>query len=233
VRGIAVGTLIAGTIASIVISCRTGTSPEEGQVLVEISGLVTDHNGTPVGGVSILNDDGTVVALSDEQGSYSFQTANGWSGSLSPAADGFAFSPVFLSYEKLETSLSGQDLTALDTGECVTSDLSDPITMEVRHPNGGETFRIGQTITMGFCSDDALRCRFIETAPDISVDGGMTWHQLDITPDYICTWAIPATITGEEGTVSLLSDQCMIRLMCYDEFDNYDISDGTFSILAE
>jgi len=63
----------------------------------QITGTVA-MNGSPVSGVALSAGSGTSCSASDAQGAYSCSVPQGWSGSVTPALSGYAFTPAARSY---------------------------------------------------------------------------------------------------------------------------------------
>jgi hypothetical protein len=101
----------------------------------------------------------------------------------------------------------------------------------VLYPNGGEQFRVGDTVVVRWQTFDPET--FSAAVVEVSVDDGRNWHgvntrsnihiQSDGWGNY--TWVIPAQL---EGT-AMASDACRLRVGEYNG-DVVDYSDGRFVI---
>jgi hypothetical protein len=111
--------------------------------------------------------------------------------------------------------------------------------MKLLTPNGGETFRIGDTMNITW---ETIPGRTVWIMMELSVDGGKTWLLLDIgghdgiKPDYSnwgnVRWVIPESLPRGEGEVSLISRNARLRLRSYFDQSETDVSDGSFAIIA-
>jgi hypothetical protein len=130
-----------------------------------------------------------------------------------------------------------------------TESVSEPIaltapdgdaahTMRIIYPNGGESFRVGDTVVVEVDADPAKGWRAVL---ELSWDGGMNW--VTIIEEHFATpatvpFAVPDSvqwITEEGGrvvvkNVSPVSDQCMVKAYEYENYDITDVSDGMFTI---
>ncbi len=123
---------------------------------------------------------------------------------------------------------------------CDQVDTTDEIHFRVIYPNGGEQFRVGDTVDIQVCSEDPDLHLLGEAAVEITVDGGINWLAVTGTvsrDESIVTHVIPATYLGydennNEISVSAVSDNCRIRINSYIVPQDYDISDGAFRIVS-
>jgi hypothetical protein len=112
---------------------------------------------------------------------------------------------------------------------------------EVIYPNGGETFAVGETVTVVTASSaagsvTALRIK-IERS-EYPLPGLNEQFNPVVDPEH--SFVIPATFTERVWTdtgvvtltVSSVSDECLIQLFNYSMPEEYDESDGFFSIIA-
>jgi hypothetical protein len=122
---------------------------------------------------------------------------------------------------------------------CDQIDTTDDIHFRVIYPNGGELFRVGDTVDIQVCSEDPDLHLLGEAAVELSVDGGINWLAVTgtVSPDEsIITHVIPPTYLGydennNEISVDAVSDNCRIRINSYVAPQDYDISDGSFRIV--
>lgn len=110
------------------------------------------------------------------------------------------------------------------------------VTIEVLAPNGGETFVVGDTMRIQWLSTDTIP----QAVVDISVDGGEDW--LGLLPNAITYgtsawgdtfWVVQPSIIIATDTIPVPSDQCLVKIYQYGMGSNRDVSDATFTILAE
>jgi hypothetical protein len=100
-------------------------------------------------------------------------------------------------------------------------------------PNGGETYRVGDTISIQWdlVKDvSQFEIRF-------SADEGLSWFNIAAMtpgmPDYDAQqfkWAIPDSIIIFPYAISTVSQKCMIQIAEYTVYDNSDVSDAGFAI---
>lgn len=119
-------------------------------------------------------------------------------------------------------------------GGASTPAQTPPITVVA--PNGGEAYRVGDTLRVSWEWDTTITGG---VAVWISPDDGESWHIMTSTtsvPSHAegtnvgtFEWLIPATVDGQ----SLVSDHCRIRAWEYTMNELADLSDGTFTIQAQ
>lgn len=122
---------------------------------------------------------------------------------------------------------------------CDPVDTTDEIHFRVIYPNGGEVFRVGDTVDIQVCSEDPDRYLLGEAAVELSVDRGINWLAVTgtVSPDEsVLTHVIPGAYLGydennNEISVDAISDHCRIRITSYIVQQDYDISDGAFRIV--
>ena len=114
---------------------------------------------------------------------------------------------------------------------------ADQNPIQVLAPNGGETFRIGDTITILY---EANPYAVNSVNILISPDAGITWLEVSdrsFNPVDVewqqYPWVIPPELPGEDGAapVSLASAQALVKVKHYNNADVYDVSDDVFAIL--
>lgn len=105
-------------------------------------------------------------------------------------------------------------------------------------PNGGETFRVGDSMRVVFYADTA---RFDKPNVDFSPDTGKTWFHGIGSPMNIehegggihsFVWAIPDSFFVPVEYHSTVSSACMLVAHNYGEFDELDYTDETFEIVG-
>ena len=76
---------------------------------VQLSGTIVSGAGAPIPGVllTLTNNPGT--AVTDAAGRYTISIPTGWSGTLTPSANGLAFAPLDRTYTTVISDLGGQE----------------------------------------------------------------------------------------------------------------------------
>lgn len=103
---------------------------------------------------------------------------------------------------------------------------------QILYPNGGEVFRVGDTVDVLSCSKNEF-CDFSQTAFLISVDNGLNWFnanrdgELDST---VTTWVVPDTLRDVFSSASIYSDHVTLKIVKYNFEQVFDITDGSFTI---
>jgi hypothetical protein len=141
-------------------------------------------------------------------------------------------------------------LLALAGCNAVDSQPGEEDPVKIVRPNGGESFKVGDTLVIEWTIDrDKVQNTLLL---DISTNWGKSFATIwvgeegAIGPDSplydgnrgTYRWEIPAKINNIEGfEVSLVSDSCVIRLeeeysVTEDQDPNRDVSDAPFSIGA-
>lgn len=86
-----------------------------------ISGYVRNADGAGIDGVLITEDENGGWDMTDTDGFYRIPVRYGWSGTITPRKNGYAFDPAGRDYENVRNDLAGQDYT----GQMV-QDPNDP-----------------------------------------------------------------------------------------------------------
>jgi len=107
-----VGPLIEGLLAPRMSQVYTGAFS---MTLPMISGTITNINGQPVPGVTLLPSGGLMGATTDVNGNYSLGVAPGWVGTVTPVLGTNAFVPGQLSYTNVSASVGVQDYLMVAT----------------------------------------------------------------------------------------------------------------------
>jgi len=80
---------------------------------IVISGqIVSSPNDMFVGGVTLRDNEGLIVATTDGEGKYSFEKPIGWSGIITPSKPKYVFIPQKRKYENVQTNLSQEHYVA-------------------------------------------------------------------------------------------------------------------------
>lgn len=115
-----------------------------------------------------------------------------------------------------------------------------PPALELVSPNGGESFTIGETVTVAWRGNEDSLPQGVDIL--ISTDGGKSaWSMISgsasIEPGSASwesfTWTIPETVINESTNrpMSLVSSECVLLIRDYDEGSGIqDYSDGMFTI---
>jgi hypothetical protein len=120
-----------------------------------ISGRITAGN-PGVGGVTLTfsHGGGSTTTLSD--GTYSHTVNYGWSGTVTPAKDGYTFSPSSRSYQNVTAGQAGQDYTAA----AITPVISGKVTTNgTGVPGVTLTFSSGERHRCSWCHPDLFQRR--------------------------------------------------------------------------
>lgn len=119
-----------------------------------------------------------------------------------------------------------------------TGGLTGPAA-QVLAPNGGETYSVGQTITIQWKTNDASI--FNDAVVSISPNDGENWY--DITAggsvemghaDWgSLEWTIPATVDAGGTVLQMASTACLVRINQYGDVGVSDASDAVFTIVDD
>ena len=104
-----------------------------------ISGHVTDADGTGIPGV-VLSFSVDVSAVTDANGYYSAGVSYGWSGTVTPAKEGFTFEPTSRTY----TNVTGDK-----TGDYIAEAVSPVISGRISDVNGTGIYEVTLTFSNG------------------------------------------------------------------------------------
>lgn len=110
---------------------------------------------------------------------------------------------------------------------------SDSAPITVLEPNGGQTYRVGSSLGIRWETDGHVGGVAIE----ISVDGGKKWFGVFEGTVSVggpgwtdTTWVIPEKLRDMRDTVSVVSDNCLLRIKNYVNAPQRDESDAPFTI---
>ncbi len=95
-----------------------------------ISGHILDVNGNGIPAVAINFSNGYGSVMTNDSGAYQLSVSSGWSGTASPAKEGFIFAPPSRTYSALNSDHSNENYNGLLLGDVDHSgeiDLSDAI----------------------------------------------------------------------------------------------------------
>ncbi len=106
--------------------------------------------------------------------------------------------------------------------------------LRVTAPNGGEVFKVGDTMTIEWECGDTTKISTV--ALELSIDNGKTWHMMDssaLSPQDPLwgsyPWIVPDSL-GVNNIIYPISENCKIKLRDY-QFPAYrDASDSLFTI---
>lgn len=147
---------------------------------LSISGTVLDFGGSPIPGVAMTLSGGisaTALSVSASTGGYSADHLFEGSYTVTPSKSGYAFLPVSLSYNPLQSSMAGQNFQG---------DLVDFSTVgNLFNPVGGEQVTFNYSIVPGHVSLKvySLRGAPVKTLVDQDQSAGnysVTWDGRDI-----------------------------------------------------
>lgn len=107
-------------------------------------------------------------------------------------------------------------------------------TLRVLSPNGGEVYRIGDTLTVRWLANSRTVAR---AGVDISLDDGDVWFTIsdralptDDPRECRLTWVVPATLVNYPDIVPTVSSLCRVRVYQYGQPIVMDASDALFVI---
>ena len=80
-----------------------------GSQRVTVSGAVKQSDGIGIPGVTLAFSNGGGTITTDDNGNYSKLVTSGWSGTVTPAKDGYTFTPASRSYSNVKTDQIDQD----------------------------------------------------------------------------------------------------------------------------
>ncbi len=100
----------------------TGTQARQNRT---ISGYARTSSGNAFSGVTVTFDNGGGTDTTNSSGYYSREVRYGWSGTVTPAREGYSFVPVSRSYNNVTANQSNQDYTenAGDTLLSITTNI--------------------------------------------------------------------------------------------------------------
>jgi hypothetical protein len=109
---------IAGAVLPVGCVNLSGRIAETVEVSVwpMVSGVVEDASGNPMPGVRVSAGGVPQAATTDVHGWYGISVPDGWSGTITPFADGFTFSPVSRQYDAVHDDLDAADFTGAAIG---------------------------------------------------------------------------------------------------------------------
>jgi RHS repeat-associated protein len=84
------------------------TAQDYATVLVQVSGTLT-LSGSPFAGAALVATSGGACTSSNAFGQYSCTVAQGWSGTVTPSASGYTFTPASRNYSNVAAGQSAQD----------------------------------------------------------------------------------------------------------------------------
>ena len=90
-----------------------------------ISGAVRTPAGAGIANVILVFSNGGGVAFTSNNGNYSQQVPNGWTGTATPIKDGFTFVPPDRSYSNVKASIAGQNYEGLEIGPPVKDSFTE------------------------------------------------------------------------------------------------------------
>ncbi len=140
----------------------------------------------------------------------------------------------------LELSCSSELSDVFECGIEVirTGGLAGPAA-QVLAPNGGETYSVGQILTIQWRTND--QSMFDDAVVSISPNDGENWY--DITgggsvamgeADWgSLEWTIPATVDAGGTSLQMASTACLVRVNQYGDIGVSDMSDAVFTIVDD
>ena len=143
-----------------------------------INGRIYLEDGTPVGGVELLDEDDEVLAITHEDGEYYFVKPYGWSGAVKPQKDGYKFDPDFRFYAFLEGDLGGEDYIAIPLAFMISGAITWGDTAHDIYPlEGVELTNLETGETLDVTDEKGLY--------EINVDSGWTGTIVPVKDGYI------------------------------------------------
>jgi hypothetical protein len=105
---------------------------------------------------------------------------------------------------------------------------------KVLWPNGGETLFVGDTVLIKLCSVDPQEYDVVRIPPILTYDNGKSWITLGDVQNVgnRVHWVVRDSLLDvfAGGMVSIMTDECRIRVQDYVDTDIYDDSDEPFTI---
>ncbi len=154
---------------------------------------------------------------------------------------GIAFSATLLGCDGVSANSGNpdtEDSAWYDSlGKCKNIDDSDLVSYAIFQPNGGEVYRIGDTATFKFCSEEPAQFAFGNAGYMVSPDSGENWYPIVFTTTPsgpTAKWAIPDSLTDfvNDRTVSTASIRMLFRLSAYqNNHVDHIVSQDVFTIL--
>lgn len=107
--------------------------------------------------------------------------------------------------------------------------------IQVTGPDGGETFHVGDVMTISWIADAA---QVSDAVIEISPDDGESWYVINDSGAVYPTssnwgayeWTIPEVLSSSSGTGSLVSSHCLVKVQTYSRTLG-DVSDSWFTVL--
>jgi len=107
----------------------------------------------------------------------------------------------------------------------------------VTYPNGGESLRVGETVTIRWTADLGL---IPDALIQVSPDDGENWCIINETQAVLPSqgnwgnyqWTIPDSMQSDAGKISLASTKCLVRVQTY-SYEYPDASDSWFTVIND
>ena len=173
----------------------------------QVSGLVSNSLGMGLSGVTVTFSDGTGPILTDENGTFSIELSDAWSGTLTLSRDGYVFSPPTQSISSLSSNLVGNLFVAgRSTVLYVDKDangMGDGTSWTNAYTDLGEAL-VGQHsfnevwVAEGTYLPGEIRASFFLLPPNVSVYGGFSGNETTRSQRDIL--ANPTILSGDIGT---------------------------------
>ncbi len=127
---------------------------------------------------------------------------------------------------------SNASVEAVFAVDCPQEEDNSTECYQILYPNGGETFRPGDTVDVVVCSKNEF-CDFSQTGFSISVNNGQDWFDANQAAELdgmVTTWVVPDTLRDVFNSASVYSDQVRLKVEKYNFEQVNDITDGTLTI---
>lgn len=141
------------TTTGITLTLQAGQPPSPSPIL---SGAVRTSGGQGLSGVLLAFTNGGGTATTDSSGAYSREVPTGWTGTVTPSKQGYAFSPAFRSYSSVTSGQQGQDFTS-----STLSPLQEALDTTLDVSAGGDSPWFSQGST-SYWGGDALQSGDVE-----------------------------------------------------------------------
>ena len=146
-----------------------------------IAGRITSGS-TGVPGVALSFSNGAGTAFTDAKGYYSHPIDPGWSGTVTPSGDDYAFTPFNRSYHNVSAAVTGQDFTAKPY----------PVSVTITRPVDGSTVS-GKVIIEAAVSSHQRQASVMAISKVEFYIDGTKWGEVSVPP---CQYSWNSGLSG-------------------------------------